>query len=116
MPLRIVNRTSGILVADRAEIANTNTKRIRGLLERSYIRAREGLWIVPCGSVHTVGMKFPIDVLFIDHAGQVVLIATLKPGCKHLSHERAYSVLELAPGEAAARGIELGDVLAFQRR
>ena len=118
MPLRVVDQTRGLVIADRADIANTNEKRRRGLLDRTFIRQQEGLWIVPCASIHTVGMNFPIDVLFIDHSGRIVQIEpVLNPGCKHFSASAAlaYSVLELAPGRAAACGAEAGDVLLFQR-
>jgi uncharacterized membrane protein (UPF0127 family) len=116
MPLRILNGTRGKMIADRVDIANTDSKRRRGLLDRAYLRHGEGLWIVPCHSITTEGMKFPIDVLFVDHAGHVVEVyRQLQPGAALVMSNGAYSVLELAPGRIGATGTEVGDRLVFQK-
>ena|SRR5271154_583421 len=115
MPLRVVDHTRGVIIADRAEVANTNESRRRGLLGRSSIGEREGLWIVPCSSIHTVGMQFAIDVLFIDRDGRIIHVNALSPDVKSFVLAGAYSVLELAHGRAAACGVQLGDLLLFQR-
>ena len=52
------------MLADRAGIADTSKTRKTGLLKHDRLENGEGLWITPCEGVHTVGMKFPIDVLF----------------------------------------------------
>jgi len=64
--LRIRNQSRDTLVADRADIADTSAKRRTGLLKHTGLEPGEGLWIAPCEAVHTIGMKFPIDVLFLD--------------------------------------------------
>jgi uncharacterized protein len=115
MPLRIVNLTRRQILADRAEIANTNAKRLRGLLDKTWLHSREGLWIVPCQSIHTVGMKFPIDVLFVDYSGHVVQISSVPQGADGIKNSQAYSVVELAAGRAAVTQTEIGDQLVFQR-
>jgi len=74
----------------------------------------EGLLIPKCSSVHTVGMKFPIDIVYIDRAGKVILRSrNAQPGGLGGNVPGADSVLELPSG--GARSTEVGDVLSFQR-
>jgi len=63
--LRIVNLTRGTVVADKAEIADTGAKARTGLLKHAGLAPGEGLWIAPCEAIHTFGMRFPIDVVFL---------------------------------------------------
>src|ERR1700692_2167179 len=72
--LRIRNQSRDTLVADRAEIADTSAKRRTGLLKHTGLAPGEGLWIAPCEGVHTFGMKFPIDVVFLNHKRKVLKI------------------------------------------
>jgi len=85
--------------------------RLRGLLGRKQLNEEQGLWISPCPSVHTIGMRYPIDVVFLDRRGEVKKIShNLKP-MKFSSCVGAYSVLELTEGMAEklqiAPGMEL---------
>jgi len=74
----------------------------------------EGLLIPRCQSIHTVGMQFPIDVLYLDANAKVVgWRRQLMPGAKRREVLDAHSVLELPSG--GARSTEVGDVLTFQR-
>jgi uncharacterized membrane protein (UPF0127 family) len=74
----------------------------------------EGLLIPKCNSIHTVGMNFPIDVLYLRNDGAVMARARdLQPGMKQAKFTKAGSVLELPSG--GARSTEVGDVLTFQR-
>jgi uncharacterized protein len=115
MPLRVVDQTTGVIIVDRAEVANTKESRRRGLLGRSSVGEREGVWIVPCSSIHTIGMQFAIDVLFIDRDGRIVHIEEIPPNVQRFSIGTAYSVLELARGRAGSCGARSGDILLFQR-
>src|ERR1700760_4876190 len=107
----VVNLTRGTVVCDHAVIADRAASRMRGLLGRSSLPAGEGLLLQPAPSIHTAFMRFPIDVIFLDRSRQVVkLVETLGPW-RMASTRRAHAALELAAGQAAARGIELGDRL-----
>jgi len=90
----------------RLVLARDWADRLKGLLGRARPPAKGlGLWIYPCRSVHTFGMKFPIDVAFISIDGKVCrLIRNLKP-CRVAICLRAYSVVELAvsSGESCVR-------------
>ena len=74
-----------------------------------------GLWLAPCRSVHTVGMRFPIDVAFVDADGGVVrTIAGLRPWRVTAPVRRAVGVLELPVGTLAASGLARGDRVVWR--
>src|ERR1700756_449220 len=64
--LRISNLTRQTEVACCVEVADHGAKRRKGLLGRDRLPAGEGLWIVPCEAVHTFGMRFAIDLIYLD--------------------------------------------------
>ena len=70
--MRVVNRTREIVLGEKVRTAGTFLSRFVGLLGTAAIGEGEGLWIVPCRSVHTLGMRYPIDVAFLDARGIVV--------------------------------------------
>lgn len=109
---KVWNRTRGELLADRAAIANTSALRRQGLLKHERLAAGEGLWIVPCEGVHTFGMKFPIDVVFLSRDNRVLKVRREMPRRRICLCLRAHSVLELAAGAARAAP---GDQLEFER-
>ena len=98
-------------VALAVDVAATRAAKRRGLLGRDSLGATEGLLISPCKAVHTVGMRFPIDVVFIDRDGRAVrIVPSLQPWRIAMS-ARAKAVIELAAGTAAAADIRVGDLL-----
>ena len=68
------NQTRQLYLATELAVADTHWTRLRGLLGVSAGDFRNGcgLWIRPCRGVHTLAMRFPIDVVYLDRAGQVV--------------------------------------------
>ncbi len=84
--------------------------RMKGLLGRTALEPGESLWIRPCNSIHTVGMKFPIDVVFLDSKNVVIAVKKHFPPHRLTRiYFRAASVLELAAGAIEDAGIEIGD-------
>ena len=75
-------------------------ERTRGLLNLPPLNKNQGLWISPCNSVHTFGMKYPLDIIYLDRKNKVKkIIKNLKP--KRLSFSIfAKSVLEVKAGTA----------------
>lgn len=113
--LRVTNQTRGRVLADRADLANTSATRRTGLLKHTGLAPGEGLWIAPCEGVHTFGMKFPIDVVFLNKKKLVLKTRqTMVKGRLALSL-RAYSVLELPAGTLAETGTVPGDQLEFEK-
>jgi uncharacterized membrane protein (UPF0127 family) len=96
-----------------ADIADTSEKRRTGLLKHTGLAPGEGLWIVPCEAVHTIGMKFAIDVVYLSKQKKVLKIRDNKGKWQMSMCLRAHSVLELPAGRAAETGTEVGDQLEF---
>ena len=111
----IVNETRGTVVCERAELADTWWTRLRGLLGRSELPGGDGILIVPAPSIHSAFMKFEFDAIFLDRNMQVVALAERIPPWRARSARKAKSVLELAAGEIATRGVQIGDQLAVKR-
>lgn len=108
--MKAVNRTNGETLADRVLAATAFLDRMRGLLGRSALAHGEGLWIAPCSSIHTIGMSFSIDVLFIDEAGRVIgLYENLPPLRATRCFRMAVGVLELPAGTIRRTGTGHGD-------
>jgi len=113
--VRVVNRTRGILLGDKVRTARTFLSRLVGLLGTAAIAEGEGLWIVPCRSVHTLGMRYPIDVAFLDAQGVVVgILEGLPPNRVGRVFRDARAALELRAGTLAATGTAPGDRLELE--
>lgn len=113
--LRVTNATRGTQLADRADIADTSAKRRTGLLKHTGLAPGEGLWIVPSEGVHTFGMKFTIDVAFLNKKRQIVKIRPNMGKGRMSVNLFAHSVLELPAGTLLATGTEKGDQLEFEK-
>ena len=113
--LRVRNISRNTLLGDRIDIADTSPKRRTGLLKHTKLDSGEGLWIVPCEAVHTIGMKIPIDVLFLDKKRRVLKIKHAMPRSRMAICLRAHSVLELPSGHAAVMQTAVGDQLDFEK-
>ncbi len=109
------NVTRDAVLAERVEIARGFFARGRGLLGRTGLSLGAALVIVPCGSVHTFGMRFAIDVLFLDArrspAACVAVVRDLPPGRVGPMVRGARSVVELPAGGAGPTAV--GDVIEW---
>src|SRR3954468_20325962 len=89
----------GELIAARVTVARTFQSRLMGLLRMTDMSDQDGLWLQPGGSVHTFAMRFPIDVLFLDRDGRLLLYRrAVKPWRVALAPPKTRYVLELAAG------------------
>jgi uncharacterized membrane protein (UPF0127 family) len=113
--LRVRNQSRSTVLGDRVGIADTSATRRTGLLKHSRLESGEGLWIAPSEAVHTFGMKFPIDVLFLDKKRKVLKIRSQMPRSRMAICLRAHSALELPSGTAAAMRTVVGDQLEFEK-
>lgn len=84
---------------------------MRGLLGRSDLPRGEGILLRPAASVHTLFMRFPIDVVFLDDELEVLGIAAELPPWRAAAQRKADAALELPAGECARRGLAVGDRL-----
>jgi uncharacterized membrane protein (UPF0127 family) len=106
------NLTRQAFLATSLAVADTHWTRLRGLLgtRADDCRNGAGLWIVPCHGVHTLGMGFPIDVVYLDRAMTVIHVeAELKPWRFAPVRRAATSVLELPCRSAAETNTAPGD-------
>ena len=106
------NQTRQAYIATALAVADTHWTRLRGLLglASSDFRNGSGLWIVPCHGVHTLGMGFPIDVIYLDRSMKVIHIQSdLQPWRFAPVRSNAASVLELPCRTADETKTALGD-------
>jgi len=112
----VLNRTRERFVATNVAVANSYFRRLVGLLgkTRRWARAGQGLWIVPSHGVHTIGMLFPIDLIFLDREKNVVRLEEhVKPFRISIGSLRTHSVLELPAHTVFRTGTCVGDQLEF---
>jgi|SRR5580692_7352285 uncharacterized membrane protein (UPF0127 family) len=107
----IWNETRGTLLADAADLADSSEARNRGLLKHDSLATGEGLWIVPCEAVHSCGMKFEIDLVYLDGKMRVRKVRKEMPPWRISICFTAQSVLELPAGTIASTGTQAGDQL-----
>ena len=99
------------ILATRLEVADTGAKRNQGLLGRAGLADGEGLWIFPCQSVHTIGMQFSLDLVYLDSHHRVKKVAEAVPAWRVSMCLTAQSVLELPAGTLEATQTRKGDML-----
>jgi len=102
-------------LGERVFVASTPKERVNGLLDRDRLNEGEGLLIPDCKSIHTIGMKFPIDVVFLDENNKVLgVLRGITPGVqKAQASGPGRKVLELPAGKALESLTSPGDQLAF---
>ncbi|KQX58885.1 MULTISPECIES: DUF192 domain-containing protein [unclassified Streptomyces] len=88
------------------EVAAGYRARRRGLLGRDGIAG--ALLIVRTNSVHTFGMRFPIDVAYLDRSFEVLSVVTMRPGRLGMIRPRGRHVLEAESGAMAGWGLKPG--------
>ena len=89
--------------------------RLRGLLGRT-IDQDSGMLLSPCSAIHTIGMGYPIDALYLDKTLRVLRIDHSIPPGKIMPQQRgAKHVLELPDGSAKRRALSAGDTLEVIR-
>jgi uncharacterized protein len=110
----VYNRTRERFLGTEVTVANTYLRRLVGLLgkTKSWPRPGRGLWIVPSHGVHTIGMLFSIDLIFLDTNNVVVHVEEfVRPFRISSVSLRAASVLELPPHTVFRTGTQVGDKL-----
>ena len=114
----VYNTTRETFVATEAKLADGYFSRLVGLLgkTRRWARPGQGLWILPSHGVHTIGMLFAIDLVFLDRDGRVVHTEEyLRPFRISRVTLKSQSVLELPPYTVFRSGTQVGDRLEIGR-
>ncbi len=96
---RLVSRTSGRTIAARLEVADGFWSRFVGLQFRRALPPHAALVLVPCRSLHTCFVRFPLDIAFLDRGGSVLAIRrNLLPWRTAFAPPGTYAVLEMLAG------------------
>jgi uncharacterized membrane protein (UPF0127 family) len=95
-------RTTGVL------------ERMRGLLGRPPLQPGEALLIEPCNAIHTIGMAYPLDIVFVDAEGTVLKFCQHLPRLRMAKSFGARMTIELAAGEIERIGFSIGDQLQWR--
>jgi uncharacterized membrane protein (UPF0127 family) len=109
------NQTRNTVLAESADMADTSAKRRTGLLKHERLNPGDGLWIVPCESVHTFFMKFPIDLVYLDKQTKVRKVRHRVPAWRLSVCLSAHSILELPAGTLEQTGTRVGDELTIEK-
>jgi hypothetical protein len=115
-PLTAINVTRNARLTERGRVADTFSTRLVGLLRDRTLDPGDGLWIVPCNSIHSIGMRFDFDAIFLDKDLRAVhLVREMRPWRISKMVFSAHSVLELPAGLIAQTATELGDQFEMRR-
>jgi len=110
----VLNCTRRQYLATRLAIADGHWSRLRGLMGKApgTFSSGDGLWILPCKGVHTLGMRFPIDVVYLSNDRTVVHLEQGLPPWRFAPIRlKASSVLELPEHTLRDTGTTIGDEL-----
>jgi len=113
--VRARNVTRGTLLGGSIRPADTFLLRLKGLIGEGGLGPGEGLWITPCRCIHSFGMRFPFDAVFVGRYGKVAGL------CEDFPRNRvsrifggAKGVLELPAGTIAGTGTRVGDEIRLE--
>jgi len=108
----VINVTKKTWLATKVRKADSFVTRLVGLLKRRNLGPEEALWLMPSKGIHTIGMKFPIDVVFLNRDNVVLqAVSGMRPFRVSTVQLRGYSVLELPAGTIKKSQTEAGDRL-----
>jgi uncharacterized membrane protein (UPF0127 family) len=100
---------TGRCIARQVRLACSFQSRCLGLLSREAMPKGEGLLLIPGGSIHTLGMRFPIDVVFLNRQMRILGLAEhVRPWRVRVAPKGTRRVLELAAGQIAAHKLKQG--------
>jgi uncharacterized protein len=110
----LVNATKKTVVSDNCHFANTVLKRMVGLLNRGKLDKGEGLLLDRCHGIHTFGMRFSIDVLFLDKDFCVIRAVKALPPYRTCIVKKSVYVLEVPVGALEASRTDEGDQIQIR--
>jgi len=108
----VFNQTRESFLGLRVTLADTQLSRLKGLMGRLRLKSDEGVWVVPSQGVHTIGVLFPIDIIYLDAWNRVMGVkesfGAFRMGPLRLS---CASVLELPVHTIYSSQTQAGDQL-----
>lgn len=111
-----INDANDCIVSDDVKFADTFSSRLKGLTFRDKMEGKEGLVLFPCNMIHTFGMHFSIDVVYLSKDNTVLrLIENLRPNRIAPIVPKAHSVMEVPAGILKATDTRKGDHINFRQ-
>lgn len=110
--MSVRNKTRDSLLAETLLTLSSNFPRTLRHINRHGLPSDCALWVSPCHAIYTIGMKYPVDIIFIDNMGFVVkILRNFPPNCYAESVNDAVSALELPCNRISESRTEVGDLL-----
>lgn len=104
-----------MVIIDHVYVADTFFERLRGLTFKKKLSDNEGLLIAPCRQIHSYGMRFIFDAVFISNSGEILHIIENMNLCKVSPYIKNCSkVLEIKAGTVSRYKIETGNSISFK--
>lgn len=111
----MINSTRDAALGCRIRLADTWWSRLRGFLGRPEPIIGDGILLSPCSRIHTFGMRFAVDVLFLDQVGRVLeTFPDFRPWRVTPRIQNSVYALELPVGTISVTGTRVGDRLSWR--
>ncbi|MCC6444638.1 MAG: DUF192 domain-containing protein [Armatimonadetes bacterium] len=112
----MTDETRRIVLAERLETAAALGRQLVGLIGRPYLPPGSGLWLPGCNAVHTAGLRFPVDIVFVGPSWQILrCLHSVPPFRICLPVRNATHVIELPAGVLRASAAAPGDHLILEK-
>jgi uncharacterized protein len=110
----VYNQTRECFLSLNVHAADTVISRLRGFIGKLRLEADEGIWVVPSQGVHTLGLFFPLDLIYLDENFRVIHLIEYFPSFRIGPLKvRAESVLELPTHTIYSSHTQPGDQLVI---
>lgn len=110
--LLLFNKSNKNVIVKKLSVADGFWSRMKGLMWKKDLAEDEGLLLVPCNSVHSMFMRFPIDLLFLDRELKIIrIIERFKPWKATPIFRDCHQVVEIKAGVASKKGVTVKDEL-----
>jgi uncharacterized membrane protein (UPF0127 family) len=110
----VYNQTRECFLSLDVAAADTIFSRLRGLIGRLKLRSDEGIWVVPSRGIHTLGLLFPLDLIYLDEHYRVIHLVEYFPSFRIAPLKtQAESVLELPTHTIYSSQTQPGDQLVI---
>ena len=115
MALRVFNQSKGTCLGTQIEVADSPRRRMVGLLGTTSLEPQCGLLIYPTQAVHTFGMKYPIDIIFLNSKKKVIAARkAVRPNRLTRIYWTAECVIELPENTIAMTKTQPGDFVEWE--
>ena len=110
--MKLIKSSTGTTLVMQMKAAQSMISRLVGLLNQKNLERDHGLWLIPCNSIHMLGMRFPIDAIYMDKDNRVIrLVENLKPNRFGPIVWDAHSVVEIPAGSIEKMALSIGEQL-----